>query len=56
MGSKMLGFALSVLVAVWLLVLAVDYLRQIRTPLIIIGGIILVAVVAYRIIQKRGRW
>jgi len=56
MGRRILGIAFSIFIAAWLLGMAVSYLERIITPLIIIGVIVLAAVIAYRIFQRRGRW
>ena len=56
MVGRIIGFALALLIAAWLIVAAVGLIQSVITPLIIIGAIIVTAVIAYRIYRRKHWW
>jgi len=54
--GRIIGFALALLIAAWLIVAAVGLIQSVITPLIIIGAIIVAAIIAYRIYKRKHWW
>ena len=56
MFGKFFGMALTLFIAAWLISSAVGLITSVRTPLLIIGGVVAAAVIAWRIFRKRHWW
>jgi hypothetical protein len=55
-GWRILWFAIMFFISAWLVVVALERLRAVMTPLIVIVAIVTVAVVIYRIQSRKNRW
>ena len=55
-GRRILGLAISLFAAAWLISTAVGYIEQIITPLLIIGAVVVTAVIIIRIMRRNHWW
>jgi len=56
MGGRILGIAISFFIAAWLISTAVGYIESVIVPLLIIGAVVVIAVILYRISKRKDWW
>ena len=56
MFIRLLGYAIMLFLAAWLVVSAIELIESVITPLAVAGGVIALLVICYRVLERKNRW